>query len=147
MAEGREHRRLVRALVGHLQDCHVTVAAAAIRGWPSPQAVGARRPDVLGYCAPLGIVVAGEAKRGPELWSCRPQLAELAEALPRLGPSGTDAVLMLATLPGWEDDGRAVAASLPRYRTVISVWSPPAAEWPIWGICASMPAADAATSI
>ena len=30
--------------------------------------LGARRPDVFGYCNVVGAVVAGEAKRGPELW-------------------------------------------------------------------------------
>jgi len=119
VAEGREHRLLVRELVRHLQSRHVTVIGADSRGWPRSPAVGRRRPDVLGYYRPGGAAVAGEAKRGPELWSCRPQFEELAAALPACGPKGAGAALILAV----GEDFR-YARTMVAGRTSVTVWTP-----------------------
>lgn len=123
MAESLDHRRLVRGLVGHLLRSHVRVLAADTPGWPRTPALSGRRPDVLGFYRAGGAVVAGEAKRGPELWACRAQLDELTHALPRYGPKGADAALVLAVLPGYEDEALALAATLTG-RTAVSVWTP-----------------------
>lgn len=128
MAEGREHRLLVRALVGHLQARHVTVLSADSRGWPRSAAVGQRRPDVYGYYQAGGAAVAGEAKRGPELWACRSQLEELAAALPEHGPRGAGAVLVLAVGEGFRDEAEDFARTMNSGRTSVTVWSPGAAR-------------------
>lgn len=124
MPESREHRLLVRALVRHLQSRHVTVLSADSRGWPRSPALGSRRPDVLGYYTPSGTAVAGEAKRGPELWACRSQLEELAVELPRLGPRGGGAALVLAVGDDFRDDAEDLVRTIASGRTTIAIWTP-----------------------
>lgn len=102
----------------------IAVRGAAAAGWPRPELVGGRRPDVLGYYAAGGTVVAGEAKRGPELWSCRAQLTDIARALPSRGPVGGGALLILGVLPGWETEAMELCSLIECPRTSSMVWSP-----------------------
>ncbi len=62
MAESRDHRLLVAALLRRMIERGIAVHGADAAGWPRPQLVGGRRPDVLGYYAAGGSAVAGEAK-------------------------------------------------------------------------------------
>lgn len=123
--EGREHRQLVRCLLRHLQDSHVSVLGADARGWPASPAVGRRRPDVFGYYPSGGAVVAGEAKRGPELWASRTQIADLARHLPALGPRNSGAALVLAVGHGYLDEALNMLSTVDLGRTTVTVWSPP----------------------
>lgn len=124
MPETREHRRLVSALVARMQQSSITVMSAAAPGWPAPPLIGGRRPDVLGFYRPGGSVVAGEAKRGPELWACLSQLQAIAMALPELGPRGGGALLILGVMPGWEAEATAFCDQIRSPRTSSQVWSP-----------------------
>jgi hypothetical protein len=124
MAESRDHKRLVACLVRRMMEQSITVTAAQAPGWPPPPWIGRRRPDVFGYYRTGGAVVAGEAKRGPELWDCRQQIEELATALPLSGPSGADALLILGVMPGWETEAADFCATLSLLRTAPIVWSP-----------------------
>lgn len=127
VAEGREHRQLVRCLLRHLQDSHVSVLGADARGWPASPLVGRRRPDVFGYYRTGGAVIAGEAKRGPELWASRTQIADLARHLPALGPRNSGAVLVLAVGHGYLYDAADMLSTLELGRTTVTIWSPVAA--------------------
>lgn len=124
MPESRDHRLLVVALVNRMGEQGITVLGAEAPGWRRPALVGGRRPDVLGYYRPGGCVVAGEAKRGPELWDCARQLAEIAEALPSQGPPGAGALLIIGVMPGWADEARELCTLIACPRTNTSVWSP-----------------------
>ena len=124
MTETRIHRRLVAALVRDMLARGIRVTAADAPGWRRPQLVGRRRPDVVGYYHAGGAVVAGEAKRGPELWGSRPQLEEMALALPAVGPIGGYALLILGVLPEWEREAAALCSSLSLPRTASVVWTP-----------------------
>lgn len=125
MAESREHQRLVRSLTAHLQRSRVTIVGVAARGWPTPPLLGGRRPDVLGYYFPGGgAAVAGEAKRGPELWGCRGQIEDLLDVLPALSSRGTGALLVLGVPAPWRVEAEEFARTLPRGRTAIDVWAP-----------------------
>lgn len=123
--EGREHRRLVSSLVRRMQASGLTVQAAECPGWPRPPTIGRRRPDVVALYRAGGAVVAGEAKRGPDLRRSHSQLSELAEALSGRGPRGAGALLILAVPLGWEAEAFDVCADLPRSRTMTTVWSLP----------------------
>src|SRR4051812_1785512 len=103
MAESREHRRLVAAVVRDMLDVGITGLAAAAPGWPAPPLIGGRRPDVRGYYAIGAAVIAGEAKRGPEAWSSIRQLQDIADALPSDGPAGAGSLLILAVREAWAD--------------------------------------------
>lgn len=126
MAESREHQRLVSGLVRHLQSLGVVVIAADAPGWRRTPLVGGRRPDVVGYHPAGRYAVAGEAKRGPEIWSCRAQIVALADALPARGPIGGGALLVLAVGEGWEDDATDFCRTLTPSMTSTHVWSPAA---------------------
>lgn len=124
MSETREHRLLVAALVARMQHSSITVLSAAAPGWPRPPLIGGRRPDVVGFYRPGGSIVAGEAKRGPELWGCLSQLEDIAAALPELGPQGSGALLILGVMSGWESEAKAVCELIQTPRTSSQVWSP-----------------------
>lgn len=122
MAESREHRALVADLVRQMLARGITVRTADSPGWSRPSLVGLRRPDVFGFYRAGGTIVAGEAKRGPELWSSRTQLEQLADALPTTGPPGTQALLILAVPSEWELEAKEVCRSLHAPGTVPLVW-------------------------
>jgi hypothetical protein len=67
--------------------------------------------------------MAGEAKRGPELWACRHQLRDIAAAPPAYGPNGAGALLILGLGDAWAGDARDLCDSLGNGRTATAVWT------------------------
>jgi hypothetical protein len=67
-------------------------------------------------------VIAGEAKRGPELWDCIDQLRAIADALPSAGPSGGGCLFILAVGLGWQEDALEVGRLVATGRTTVSIW-------------------------
>jgi hypothetical protein len=124
VAESRGHRQLVRGLIRHMLGSGVQIIAAAAPGWPAPPLIGGRRPDVVGYYPVGAALMAGEAKQGPELWSSRHQLRDIAAALPAHGPAGAGALLILAVSDPWAGDARNFCDHLATGRTSATVWSP-----------------------
>lgn len=123
MAESREHRLLVLSLVTRMLEYDIAVLAAEAPGWRRPAVIGGRRPDVIGFYRVGGSVVAAEAKRGPELWSCQRQLEEMAQALPTTGPVGAGALLILGVPREWVAEAQELCAQIDAPRTAATVWS------------------------
>lgn len=132
MAETRQHQRLVLALVRYLQRVGCEILAADAPGWPRTPLLGGRRPDVLAYYTIGGCMLAGEAKRGPEMWKALAQLDSVAAALPGWGPIGSGGLLILAVEPEWDAEARLLCSVVSRPRTFATVWTPdvPSAPWP-----------------
>jgi hypothetical protein len=107
-----------------MRESSITVGGAAAPGWKPPPLIGGRRPDIVGYYRIGGSIVAGEAKRGPELWGSLGQLEDIAVALPTLGPIGGGALLIVAVTAGWEAEASAVCELIPSPRTSRAIWSP-----------------------
>ncbi len=122
MSETRDHRRRVLALARAMQDRGITVVAADAPGWPRPERIGGRRPDVLGFYSVVGVWVAGEVKRGPEVWACYSQLYQVAVALPGLCPPGACALFVLAVSEEWEPDAVLMCETLQGQQTWVTVW-------------------------
>src|SRR5690349_6196289 len=102
----------------------VEIESADAPGWPGTRRLGARRPDVFGFYAPGYAVAAGEAKRGPELWSCRDQIEQLAQALPRYAKPGMGSLLILAVPQAWREEAQELCSGLAVNDTSVVVWSP-----------------------
>lgn len=79
---------------------------------------------MFGYYTVSGSAVAGEAKRGPELWASRDQIQDVAMALPYYGPTGGGALLILAVSMGWEADAGELCRTIHASRTATAIWSP-----------------------
>jgi hypothetical protein len=105
-----------------MQARGITVIAADAPGWPIPPTMGGRKPDVIGHYPVVGVPVAGEAKRGPEVWSCFPQFYEEAQSLSGLCPRGACSLLILAVGDGWEGDAAVVCDVLTGPGTWVTVW-------------------------
>jgi hypothetical protein len=68
--------------------------------------------------------MAGAAKRGPDLWSSRHQLQDIADDLPSHGPDGAGALLILAVSATWAADAHEMCDSITTTHTVMTVWTP-----------------------